>query len=193
MKKRLLQSLTVVFLFSLTGCGKPLGIYKFEDASLVQSLPLGDNILNEDRPYPYKEYLRIEVSSETNLNREETGAGLYIEADYCPIDNRKRIIAFGPMATDGHAFENWQRDKSLPFVTDKRDGKFRYVVYLVPASLARRDFGGPNGRLIKGYDLRAQKRAVCMRFFVPGYNIIASRSKEIMIPADAIYSALSKK
>lgn len=176
--------MSLMMFCGLTGCGEHLGDYKVKDVRIVQAMPLGDDPSGPNPPYP--RYLRVELASPSSLYTAHTGPGLYTEADFCPFDNGDRIIAFGPQATDGHAVEDWKRH--TPLKRDERDGLYHYFVYIVPNSPARKLFTNAKSE-IAGYDIFAQRKPVCLQFFVPGYNITASRSNVIEIPAEAIAQA----
>lgn len=170
----------------LSACGDHLGTYKLEDVRVVQQLPQRNT---PDWPaYPYSQYLRIELSSEFNLNTANTGPGLYTDADFCPLRDPNRLIAFGPVANDELPVESWKRQQRL--APDRRDGRYHYFVYVVPSSSQRKLFTNSTDQ-IPAYDLRHDQRPICIRFFVPGYNIIKSRSDAVEIPAQSIARALS--
>lgn len=169
----------------LGACGDPLGEYRAEDVRLVREVPPDLSITGS--PLPYPQYVRIELSSQANLNAAKTGPGLYTHADYCPFREWNRIIAFGPLAGDGTSVESWKR-RGTP-APDRRDGLYHYFVYVVPSSPPRKAVGNAT-RQIPGYDLRETGRDLCLRFFVPGYNFIASRSETVRIKAGSIAAAL---
>jgi hypothetical protein len=171
---------------SLAACGDHLGEYKVEEVRLVQQIPR-DAV--DGRRAPYRDYLRIELSSEANLNAAKTGPGLYTDADFCPLRNPDRMIAFGPVGTDGKAVESWQRDRFKP---DVGDGRYHYAVFVVPSSPPRKLFTDSTGD-IPAYDLRRDARDLCVRFFVPGYNIIPSRSDTVRVAHGLIAGALRPK
>ena len=175
-------------LFGLTACGEHLGNYKVQDVRLVREMPLSDESSGPNPPY--SRYLRIELASTASLYVARTGPGLYTKADFCPFDDGDRIIAFGPQATDGHAVEDWK--PNAPLKRDERDGVYHYFVYLVPDSPARKPFANSASE-IAGYDIFSQRKPICIQFFVPGYNITASRSNTIEIPGKAVTQALSKR
>jgi hypothetical protein len=159
-----------------------------EDVQLVRQLP--SDKPDDLTPSPYSEYLRIELSSDFNLNTADTGPGLYTEADFCPFRDPDRFIAFGPVANDERPVESWKRTQRL--TPNHQDGRYHYFVYVVPAFSKRKLFtNSPNQ--IPAYDLRHERRGVCLRFFVPGYNIIASRSDTVEVPAQLLARALGSK
>lgn len=168
----------------LNACGEHLGEYQFEDVQLVQSLPPA--AVDGKSTQPGWEYLRVELSSRTSLYAAQTGPGLYADADFCPLRDQNRLIAFGPVATDGNAVEEWKRMGAL--TPDPRDNRYHYFVYLVPSSPPRKLFAN-SGHAIPAYDVRGQKQDVCFRFHIPGYNIIPSRSDVVQIPAERLASA----
>ena len=177
-----------MLLSGVMGCGVPLGDYKVQDVSIVREMPLGDEQSGPNPPY--QRYLRVELASTASLYTAHTGPGLYTEADFCSLDDGDRIIAFGPQATDGHAVEDWKRN--APLKRDERDNLYHYFVYNVPASPARKLFAN-SGSKVAGYDIFSQRKQICIQFFVPGYNITASRSNMIEIPVEAISRALSRR
>lgn len=174
----------LVLPFLLNACGEHLGEYQFEDVLLVHSLPTA--AVDGKNPQPYREYLRVELSSQTSLFAAKAGPGLYTDADFCPLRDQNRLIAFGPVATDGNAVEDWKRKGALAL--NLRDKRYHYFVYLVPSSPPRKIFAS-SGHAMQAYDLRRQKQAVCLRFHIPGYNIIPSRSDVVQIHAETLASA----
>jgi|GEM_PF-3209888 len=173
-------------LLALGGCGDYLGEYRFEDVRLVQAIPSEAFIGVEPPPYP--EYLQITLSSEeASLYDADTGPGLYTDADFCPLRNPNQMIAFGPVSPDGSGVENWKREtRPSP---NPRDGRYHYLVFVVPRSLARKPYSNAT-ETIPEYDLRADGRDICLRFHVPGYNITPSRSATIEVPAARVAAAL---
>lgn len=178
---------SAITLCALAGCGEYLGDYKVQDVRLVRAKPLGDEPSGPNPPYP--RYLRVELASTSSLYTAHTGPGLYTKADFCPYGDGDGLIAFGPQATDGHAVEDWKRH--APLQRDKRDGLYHYFVYIVPSSPARKPFANSEST-IAGYDIFSQRRSICVRFFVPGYNITASRSNTVEIRAETLSQALAK-
>jgi hypothetical protein len=180
-----------VALFALTtclsGCGDHLGTYTLEDVTLVRQLPQNDTLNWPALPYP--EFLRIELSSEANLNTANTGPGLYTDADFCPLRDSNHLIAFEPIGTDERSVQDYAGVRKL--VSDPRDGRFHYFVYVVPSSARRKPYTNSSEN-IPAYDLRRQKQDICLRFFVPGYNVITSRSDTIRIPAQVLARALNQ-
>lgn len=162
--------------FALSACGKNLGTYKVEDVRSVREIPSGNEPPFERPRYP--DYIRVELSSQTNLNDGDTGAGLYVDADFCPLRDPYRIIAFGPLAMDGRAVEDWKRTEK--FTRDSRDGRFHYYVYVVPQS-PRRKLIANSTDVIQSYDLKSQSRSICLRFHIPGYNITRSQSEAVEV------------
>jgi hypothetical protein len=159
-----------------------------ENVRLVRELPQNETI--DWPPHSYPEFLQVELSSDFNLNEANTGPGLYTDADFCPLRNSNRLIAFEPIAADQHAVEGWRRGRQL--TRDRRDGRYHYFVYVVPTSPARKLFNNSEDQ-IPAYDLRQQRRSICVRFFVPGYNIIASHSDPVEVPTDMIEKAFESK
>ena len=149
--KRPVTTTLLVLGSSLTACGDNLGEYKVEDVRLVQQIAR-DAL--EGRQPPYREYLRIELSSQANLNTANTGAGLYTQADFCPFRKPERMIAFGPVGTDGKAVESWKRNGFAPAPHDKR---YHYIVYVVPSSPPRKLYTNSTSE-IPAYDLRREGR-----------------------------------
>jgi hypothetical protein len=128
--KRALATAMSAMCLGLSACGDHLGDYRAEDVRMVREIPPHLSVTGMLPPYP--QYVRIELSSQANLNLAETGAGLYTEADFCPLREGNRMIAFGPAASDGKAVESWLRTGGL--TPDRRDGRFHYFVYVVPGS-----------------------------------------------------------
>ena len=188
MSRTFLSAVSLMMLCGLMACGARLGDYKVQDVRLVREMPLGDE---HSRPNPpYSRYLRVELASTASLYALHTGPGLYTKADFCPFDDGDRIIAFGPQTTDGHAVENWKGN--APLKRDERDGLYHYFLYIVPASPARKLFAN-SGSEEASYDIFLQRKPICIQFFVPGYNITASQSNMIEIPAEAVTHALLQR
>ncbi|MEI6641360.1 MAG: hypothetical protein WCL10_04945 [Novosphingobium sp.] len=167
---------------SLGACGDYLGDYTLDHVDVVSQVP---SSATDGVQIPSNgNYLRIGVSSNTSLYAANTGPGLYTDADFCPMQDPERFIAFGPIASDGEPVEDYKRPKELKRGVDQR---FHYLVYIKASSPPRKLF--PNSRQISAYDLRTSKRDVCIRFHVPGYNIIRSRSGSITIPAKLLSKA----
>lgn len=183
MKRSAVRALPL--LLALGACGDHLGDYRFEDVRLVQAIPA--EAFDGLEPPPYGEYLQISLSSEANLYDADTGGGLYTDADFCPLRNPHRMIAFGPLAADGSAVENWRREARLS--PNPRDGRYHYAVFVVPRSPARKPYSNAT-ETIPAYDLRADRRGICLRFHAPGYHIIPSRSSAVEVPAARIASVL---
>lgn len=178
-------ALVALLALSLSGCGEHLGEYQLEDVRVVRGLPAA--LVGRDPPD--REYLRVELSSRTSLYAAHTGPGLYTDADFCPLRNRSRLIAFEPVASDGEAVEDWKRKGAL--TPDPRDKLYHYFVYLVSSAPPRKLFTNSEDT-IPAYDLRDLKHDVCLRFFIPGYNIIPSRSDVVQIPADRLGAAFKR-
>lgn len=170
----------------LAACGEHLGAYSVETVQLVTetSIPTGN------RPSPsYGEYLEVQLASRTNL--VEIGDkvdGVYVDADYCPLDDPNGVIAFGPFGDDG-------QDLGLPSAAaalrDHRDGRSRYRIFIA-VGYRGRSATKPGQIELPTYDLRHASRDVCLRLFAPGYNLIKSRSETIRVPANAIAAALKQ-
>jgi hypothetical protein len=184
--KRTGATTLVAMTLSLTACGEHLGDYSIADVRLVREIP-PDAV--DGRSAPYAEYLRVELTSKTNLNRAKTGPGLYTDADFCPLRNPDRMIVFGPVGNDGKAVEGWRRDRFAP---DRRDGRYHYLIYVVPSSPPRKLFANSTGD-IPGYDVGKEVRDLCVRFHVPGYNIIPSRSKTVRVAGALVKAAFQTK
>jgi hypothetical protein len=176
-----------MLMFPLAACADYLGDYRLEDVRLVEDIP---PVATEGMKYQRaSEYLRIELSSEASLYAAKTGPGLYADVDFCPLKNPDRMIAFGPIATDEKVVESWKRDDVLK--PNPHDQRYHYFVYVVPSSPPRKIFANSEDETA-GYELRKQMQDVCVRFFVPGYNIMASRSNTVEIPANAIEGAFRR-
>ena len=184
--KRLVLTTVLTLPLWLSACGDHLGEYRMEDVRLVRAIPPAAVDGRTDSPYP--EFVRIELSSPASLYDAETGPGLYADVDFCPLRNPDRLIAFGPLANDEDGVESWKRRKAL--TPDRRDKRYHYFVYVVPRSPPRKLFTSSEDT-IPGYDLRKQRRGICLRFHVPGYNIIPSRSDTVQIRAETLATAFS--
>ena len=180
--KRLTVAMALAF--GVGGCGDHLGEYRLEDVRTVQQIPA--EALDYKRRPDTSRYIRVELSSLASLYAANTGPGLYTDADFCPLRDPYRLIAFAPLATDGKPVEDSKRDEELK---PQRDGRYHYFVYLASNS-PRRKLWDNSKDFVPAYDLRQGGRDVCVRFYVPGYNIIKSRSDIVRIPAKAIAEAL---
>ncbi|HEX8214808.1 MAG TPA: hypothetical protein VF582_04975 [Allosphingosinicella sp.] len=169
---------------ALTACGDHLGNYQVEQVQLVQQMPAAATVDGNSPPYPL--YVRVELTSQTNLNAADTGPGLYTHAGLCPLRDPDRIAAFGPVASDGGAVESWRRE--TPLMPYQDDRLYHYFVYIVPQFPMTERTGEP-GNLIPDYDLTRNQRDVCLRFSVPGYNITPSHSGVTKIPARTLAAA----
>ena len=176
--------LNLGILCGLAGCGEHLGDYQVHDVVVVRQVSLADW---PSRNLPYSRFLRVEISSTKNLNTAEIGPGLYTRADFCPLKSGNTIITFGPETKDGHSLSKSKRQ--APLTPDSEDGLYHYVIYIVTKS-GKRTIGSPDIEL-DSYDLSADGRSICVQIFVPGYNVIPSRSNNIEIPASAVLRALS--
>lgn len=172
---------------ALSGCGERLGRYEVGDIRLVTDAPSELGI--QENPPPYREFIRIELISEFNLSTAETGGGLYADADFCPVEDWGRMIAFEPLDAEGRPVEDWKR-AGVPALRHK-DGRYRYSVYLVPSSGPRKPYSNAENTYA-AYDLRRSERDVCLRFFVPGYNITKSVSDTIKVSGIKLREALAK-
>lgn len=171
----------------LSACGDHLGKYDLEEVRQVETAPA---VAVDGRRTPSaSKYLKVELSSDANLYTASTGPGLYTDADFCPLRDPHRLIAFGPIASDEKAVEDYKRDEEL---RPAPDGRYRYFVYVASSSPRRKLFDNSED-FIPAYDLRKQNRDVCIRFFVPGYHIVPSRSETVRIPANMLAAALKAK
>jgi hypothetical protein len=173
---------------ALSGCGERLGSYAVGNVQLVTEAPSELGIQNN--PPPYSEFIRIDLTSEFNITTAETGPGLYADADFCPVSDWGRMIAFGPLDAAGRPVEDWKREGEP--ARRHKDGRFHYSVYLVPNSAPRKPYSNAE-TTYPGYDLRRADGDVCLRFFVPGYNITESESDAIKVSGKKIRDALAKK
>ena len=175
-------------LFILSACGDYLGEYRLENVKLVGAMPAASFSRYSSEPVisPYAKNLRIEISSNTDLSTFETGAGLYSHADFCPFKKRYRVSAYGPVASDGSPAAGWARTNKL---NPQRDGRYHYFVYVPPQTEFRRWTANPDDD-IPALDLIKKPRSLCLRFDVPGYNIVPSESAVIEIPIERIERAV---
>lgn len=181
--KRLACSAVLSLAVPLSACGDHLGAYEVEEVRLVDQLPQNDTL--DWPPHPYAEFLRIEVSSTSNLSAINTGPGVYTDADFCPLRDAYRLLALGPIAND----ETFIDGRSRHLIPDRRDGRYHYLIYVVPSSSARKLFSNSVDEK-PPYDLRKQGRDLCLRLFLAGYNLIPSRSDVIKVPAKTLADAL---
>lgn len=177
-----------VLALQLGACGPNLGDYRVVDVKLVKVFSGDpnsyDSIAEGAKRFP--EFLRIEVSSQFDLSKAETGGGLYVEGDRCPIKNSDRLIALDVRASDELPTEDWLR--KVPLRANAVDHKFHYFIYVVPSSPARKVFTNSSDT-IDAYDLQRVPKPICLRLFAPGYYITKSRSRTIEVSADSIARA----
>lgn len=172
-----------LLLFSLlSACGDYLGDYRIDKIQVVSVVP--SNAVDGRQLPSDTVYFRIALSSNASLYAANTGPGLYTEADFCPFWDPDRLIAFGPIASDGEPVEDYKRSKELKRGADQR---YHYLIYVATSSPTRKIFF--NSNQIPSYDLTTGERDVCVRFYVPGYNITPSRSGYITIPARLLREA----
>lgn len=174
-------------IFALGACGDHLGSYRVDDVRLVHEFPVAKDGFDDiaDIASHYPNFIRVAVSSSFNLSKADTGAGLYTDADFCPLNNAQ-IVAFEPRASDGGFVDGWRRKSAL--TADPRDGLFHYYVYIAQAAPPRRIVTNPT-EMYAAYDLKTGNRPVCFRFMVPGYTIGGSKSDIVVISADALSKA----
>ncbi len=171
---------------ALGGCGDRLGTYEVGDVRLVTEVPSELGI--QANPPPYREFVRIELTSKFNLTAADTGGGLYADADFCPVTDWGQMIAFGPLDAEDVPVEGWRRNYKP--ARRQEDGQYHYTVYLVPTSEPRKPYSNAENTFA-GYDLRKSERDVCLRFFIPGYNITKSVSDTIKVPRRKMKEALA--
>ena len=171
---------------ALAGCGDHLGTYQVDEVRLVAAVPEVALDGREGRPGPA---LEIALSSPFSLHAADTGAGLYVEADHCPLRDHHRLLAFGPLSEDGQAVEEWKR--TVPLRPDP-GALYHYLIYVPLRSAERRPYSN-SPELVAAYDLAAKPRELCLRLFVPGYDLIASRSDLIRVDAAQVAAAVRKR
>ena len=174
----------------VSACGPHLGSYAVGEVSVVSAYPDGPDGSGsiEDVAKHYPKLLRVEIISKFDLSKAETGAGLYVHGDFCPLSSADRLIVLEVKAKDGTPVEGWQRKTTLE--PDPADGQFHYFLYLAPSSPARKAFSNSQD-VIPAYDLRKTREAICLRLTVPAYYITKSVSHTLHVPADAIVRALA--
>lgn len=185
----------------LAGCGPPLGDYRFENARLVSWAEFS-RIEPEQFPEALSpDMLRIEFSSERDLETASEGGDLYLHADYCPAADPFRIASFGPYygersrynsrvvssetLPDGRIRQVMAGENRHP-PRDPRTNRYVYSAYLIPS----RPPSSRPGLQREGYDLRADARDLCLRFERTGYFLTPSRSRTFIVPGAAIAAAL---
>lgn len=180
----------IAILIGLNGCGSHLGEYKVEDVTVVHRYPEDGSEYDDVAAIAshYHEFVRVEISSVFNLFDADTGAGLYTNADFCPMRNDHRIIAFEPRASDEKAVESWKRTEK--YAPNGNDGRYHYFVFLVSRSPARKIFSNDSG-LIEEYDLRSANAPICLKFSVPGYNLTPSQSSVIQVSRELLGKAFA--
>lgn len=169
----------------LSGCGQYLGDYSVEKVEVVRVLPASFPIDTQS----YGKFLAVTLVSTTSLTAlGDKASAVYVEADFCPLQDPGGFVALGPVSEDG-------RDLSIPSVTAQlkphKDGRFRYGIYLVPAHPMPGVQYSKTAMERSRYDLGEANRDICVRLFVPGYNLIPSKSETVTIPAKLIKAALA--
>lgn len=170
-------------LVALSSCGQPLGAYEVDRVQLVPSMTL-----TADGHDPgYGQYFQIDLVSTTDLDAFTRGDAVYADADLCPLRDRNGLVAFGPGAD--------LRDVTSSEIGEiadnprRSDGRYGYRVYIVAAHpMPGVDYSASWADQQK-YDLRTTDRDVCIRFHVPGYDLLPSRSHEIRVPAGRFVEA----
>ena len=187
-------ALTALTAICLSGCGKPLGEYRFENARVVP----GDALTRIDPRgalAPSDSYLiRIEFSSNTDLESLKPG-DLYVHGDFCPFRERYALRIMGPYYTDRPRYIFTAEEAAVDGVkavpsTASEDGSYSYY----PNRHPKRD--PRTGRYIytaylSPYDTRQDHRDLCLQVDSAGYSITESRSKRFVIPAAAIAAAIA--
>jgi hypothetical protein len=153
----------------LGACGKPLGSYTIDKATLVPRAeferiePISDLL-------PDEQFIRIDFSSTTDVVTTAEG-DLYVHGDFCPMGKTNRLSVFGPYP-DGQ--ERYTVDGDRRPVRDAA-GRYHYVAYL--RTSADSD---------PAYDLRSATRDLCFRVDATGYNLTPSESKIFTLPAQTV-------
>ncbi|MER9062070.1 hypothetical protein [Mesorhizobium sp. M0698] len=117
---------------------------------------------------PYGEYFNVEVSSTIDITQyleRSSREHVYLLARLCPASGQKdsKVIAFGP-------FETRQRQQyDIYLVARHPESGIRYSDTFLA------EFGA--------YDLKRDKRDVCIKFSAPGYPA-AVQSEELRVPAE---------
>ncbi|HJQ15434.1 MAG TPA: hypothetical protein VJ859_00370 [Allosphingosinicella sp.] len=168
----------------LSGCGQYLGDYAVEGVRIVPELPLpfGREIT------PYGQYLQVNISSTTSLTAiSDKVDGVYVHADFCPLRDSHRLIAFRPVGLGG---EDLGLPSSAPQQRSDPDGRYHYRIFVVVAHPMPGVEYSTTAMERPRYDIRTAKRDLCLRLFAPGYNLIPSRSQTIRVSATAISAAV---
>ncbi|HET6942287.1 MAG TPA: hypothetical protein VFH89_09015 [Sphingomicrobium sp.] len=170
----------------LLGCGQYLGDYSLENVEAVRGLPAS---FPKDAQ-SYGEFLAITLASSTNLAAlSEKRQAVYVNADFCPMQNGDGIVALGPVNEAG-------KDPTFASnaigIKPHGDGRFRYRIYLVPAHPMPDVHYSTSAMEWPRYDLRSARRDVCVRLHAPGYNVTRSQSQTVIVPAELIVAALSQ-
>ncbi|MGK9234430.1 hypothetical protein KXS07_33935 [Inquilinus limosus] len=185
MIKRLSIPAICGLLLSIGGCGQHLGDYRVETVRVVSGLP---QPFGREISADYREYFEIDLSSATDLTAVAGQVdAVYVHADFCPIRDRHRLIAFGPIGVDGH---DLGAPSGSPQQQPQPDGRFHYRFYLVPAHpMPGVDYSATSLEWPR-YDLRTSDQDVCLRLFAPGYYLIHPHSSDIRIPARLLGAAV---
>jgi len=194
----------LILLLALGGCGPHLGNYRYENVRLVDRAAFEALDLDTYSPAASPDLLRIEFSSEVDLESASggSGSGLYVMADFCPLSDDYGITALGPYYNDRSPYTLLnRRERALPGggvaiegeqlhpSRDPRTNRYVYTAYVFPSQPAR---SGAQGEAREAYDLRAGVRDLCLRIDHPGYYLTASRSEIFVIPGAAVAAALRR-
>lgn len=156
----------------LSGCGKPLGTYRVDKVSAIDSRHIA-TIEGSDW-YHFSEplALRIDFSSNTDLVAVNGGGSLYVHGDFCPLRDRYKLSITGPYPDDKAIFYRPSEKPAKsgePAVkwetrhpTRDRQGRYHYTAYIRTDDPA--------------YDLRRGQRDYCLRIDHPDIDLIPSQS-----------------
>ena len=187
-----------IFLLAFCAPGPHLGSYRFENARLVDSAVLRAVDRNRPAAAGNRSLIRIEFTSDQDVQAAAGDTQLYVHADFCPGHDEYRLLVIGPYYNDRSRYgrtreiertrpdgskqiEVEQIDHPRP-ARDPRTNRYVYTAYLVPTQPATQ-FSGP-------YDLRNAVRDLCLWIDHPGYYRSRSQSDVFVIPGAAIAAAL---
>lgn len=169
-------------------CAPSLGAYRFESVDMVarEAIAAPDDF--EPKAAPYPAYLRVQFTSEANLNTlAETRDAIEARADLCPFKAPGDVRVLGPFAV-GQALAIRARSPDgvaapgLARVLERdENGRYAYTAYVVPV------VGGEPGR--EAYDLIGQPRDLCLRLEAVGGK--PEHSNTFVAPAEAVRAAVA--
>ena len=192
----------VFIVAALSGCGPYLGKYQVNDVKMVDHhwFQKIDHDWAPDRNQ--SDMLRVSFSSTINLEASSEGGDLYVVADFCPFSD-------GAMYLQGPYYSDKARDLPLRRISREVDGKtveivsaenkqpetnpstgrYDYTAYLYADMPKLVGHGLPTRA---AYDVRRDKRDICVRLHRTGYFITKSVSDIFVIRNSLVEQAVDE-